>query len=249
MQRCNMIKGLIHSLESFGAADGPGVRFVVFLQGCHMRCQFCHNPDTWASTNTSAMEMTADEVLTKALRYESYWGAEGGITVSGGEPLLQTAFVAELFEKAKSRGVSTVLDTAGQPFSKHEPFLSAFEAVMQNCDLVMLDIKHINDNAHKKLTGHSNRSILDMAQYLSDHHKKMWIRHVLIPTVNDSERDLTALADFIKKLHTVEKVEILPYHTLGKFKWQNLGIAYPLENTPTPTAEQIQKAQQLLRNF
>lgn len=245
-RRCKTMKGIIHSLESFGAADGPGVRFVIFLQGCPMRCQFCHNPDTWRLKDASSLEMTAEEVLDKAVRYESYWGTEGGITVSGGEPLLQTDFVAELFEKAKSKGISTVLDTSGNPFTREEPFFSLFNRLMLYTDLVMLDIKHIDDNAHKKLTGHSNQNILDMAQYLSETGKKMWIRHVLVPTVNDSEEYLTRLAAFIKTLKTVEKTEVLPYHTLGKFKWQNLGIAYPLEGIPTPTREQIIHAEKIL---
>lgn len=237
--------GKIHSLESFGAADGPGVRFVIFLQGCNMRCKFCHNPDTWAKDD-GYTEMTADEVLKKAMRYKSYWGDCGGITVSGGEPLLQADFVAELFKKAKQQGISTALDTSGQPFTTEEPFFSEFNSLIGNTDLVLLDIKHIDAEEHKKLTGFDNGNILRMAQYLSEIGKKMWIRHVLVPGINSDDKYLHRLAEFIKTLKTVEKTEILPYHTLGKFKWDNLGISYPLEGIPTPTKEQIHRAEEIL---
>ena len=173
------IKGRIHSVESFGSADGPGVRYIVFLKGCNMRCQYCHNPDTWAKDGGELM--TPEEVLKKALRYKTYWKEKGGITVSGGEALLQIDFVTELFRLAKEKGVNTCLDTSGNPFSLEEPFKSKFDELMKYTDLFMLDIKHMDDAAHRKLTEQTNQNILEMAAYLSDHGKAMWIRHVLVP--------------------------------------------------------------------
>lgn len=220
------MKGYIHSLESFGSVDGPGVRYLIFFSGCAMRCQFCHNPDTWDMKTGTIY--TADELLDKAERFRSYWGKEGGITVSGGEPLLQMEFLTELFRKAKERGIHTTLDTSGNPFTKEEPFFGKFRELMKYTDLVMLDIKHIDDEQHKILTGHTNRNILELAQYLSDTGKKMWIRHVLVPKRSDYDEYLTRLADFIGTLKTVEKVEVLPYHTLGAYKWKELGYEYQI---------------------
>ena len=238
------IKGRIHSVESFGSADGPGVRYIVFLKGCNMRCQYCHNPDTWAKDGGELM--TPEEVLKKALRYKTYWKEKGGITVSGGEALLQIDFVTELFRLAKEKGVNTCLDTSGNPFSLEEPFKSKFDELMKYTDLFMLDIKHMDDAAHRKLTGQTNQNILEMAAYLSDHDKAMWIRHVLVPGLTDDEDGLRRTADFIRSLNTVQRVEVLPYHTLGLFKWQKLGIPYPLPDAVPPTAEQVKRAEELL---
>ena len=185
------IKGRIHSVESFGSADGPGVRYIVFLKGCNMRCQYCHNPDTWAKDGGELM--TPEEVLKKALRYKTYWKEKGGITVSGGEALLQIDFVTELFRLAKEKGVNTCLDTSGNPFSLEEPFKSKFDELMKYTDLFMLDIKHMDDAAHRKLTGQTNQNILEMAAYLSDHGKAMWIRHVLVPGITTEEDELHRL--------------------------------------------------------
>ena len=221
------IKGRIHSVESFGSADGPGVRYIVFLKGCNMRCQYCHNPDTWAKDGGELM--TPEEVLKKALRYKTYWKEKGGITVSGGEALLQIDFVTELFRLAKEKGVNTCLDTSGNPFSLEEPFKSKFDELMKYTDLFMLDIKHMDDAAHRKLTGQTNQNILEMAAYLSDHGKAMWIRHVLVPGITTDEDELHRLRSFLDTLKTVERVEVLPYHTLGVFKWKELGIPYQLQ--------------------
>ena len=198
--------GHIHSTESFGAADGPGVRFIVFVRGCHMRCAYCHNPDTWEIGGGE--EITASSLIKKALRYKSYWGTEGGITVSGGEPLLQIEFVTALFKLAKENGIHTTLDTAGNPFTREEPFFGKFNELMKYTDLVMLDIKEINPQRHKELTGFDNSNILDMARYLSDIQKPMWIRHVLVPETTDFDEDLDKLGAFIKTLSNVERTEI-----------------------------------------
>ncbi len=240
-----MTKGYIHSLESFGSVDGPGVRYVIFLSGCAMRCQFCHNPDTW--NMQAGTPYTADELLEKALRYRSYWGSKGGITVSGGEPLLQIDFLLELFTKAKEKGVHTTLDTCGNPFTREEPFFSKFEKLMEVTDLVMLDIKHMDEEQHVLLTGQKNDNILDMAKYLSDTGKSMWIRHVLVPERSDRDDYLWKLHDFIEKLNHVERVEVLPYHTLGVYKWKELGIPYELEGIEPPTQERIQIANEILK--
>lgn len=240
-----MTKGYIHSLESFGSVDGPGVRYVIFLSGCAMRCQFCHNPDTW--NIQAGTPYTADELLEKALRYRSYWGSKGGITVSGGEPLLQIDFLLELFTKAKEKGVHTTLDTCGNPFTREEPFFSKFEKLMEVTDLVMLDIKHMDEEQHVLLTGQKNDNILDMAKYLSDTGKSMWIRHVLVPERSDRDDYLWKLHDFIEKLDHVERVEVLPYHTLGVYKWKELGIPYGLEGIEPPTQERIQNANEILK--
>ena len=232
--------GHIHSTESFGAADGPGVRFIVFMQGCHMRCRYCHNPDTWKMGGGD--EVTADEILKRALRFKPYWGKDGGITISGGEPLLHIDFVIELFKKAKELGINTCIDTAGNPFTKEDPFFSKFEELMKYTDLLLLDLKEINPTRHKDLTGFDNSNIIEMAKYLSEINKPVWIRHVLVPEHSDFDEDLDALGDFIDTLSNVDRVEILPYHTLGKFKWENLGIPYTLESISPPSAERIENA-------
>lgn len=237
-------KGYVHSLESFGSVDGPGVRYIIFLSGCAMRCQFCHNPDTWDMSKGTLY--TADELLNKAIKYRAYWGSKGGITVSGGEPLLQIDFLTELLKKAKEKGIHTTIDTSGNPFTKEEPFFSKFQELMKYTDLVMLDIKEIDPERHLVLTGQKNDNILELASYLSEINKPMWIRHVLVPERTDYDEDLKKLDEFISTLKSVEKVEILPYHTLGVFKWEELGIPYPLEGVPTPTDERVKNAQKLL---
>ena len=238
------VLGNIHSVESFGSADGPGVRYIVFLKGCAMRCKYCHNPDTWAGQGEDWQ--TPEEVLNKALRYKNYWKKNGGITVSGGEALLQIDFVTELFRLAKEKGVNTCLDTSGNPFTRQEPFFGKFRKLMEVTDLFMLDIKHMDPAGHRKLTACDNANILDMARFLSDSGKAMWIRHVLVPGITDDEEQLTSLRKFIDTLKTVERVEILPYHTLGVFKWKELGIPYQLEGVEPPTEEQVKRAKELL---
>ena len=244
MEYTQEIKGKIHSVESFGSVDGPGVRYIVFLQGCHMRCKYCHNPETWAMEGGE--ELTAKEVFDKAYRYRNYWKKNGGITVSGGEALLQIDFVIELFKLAKEKGVHTTLDTSGNPFTREEPFFSKFNELMKVTDLFMLDIKQIDDEKHKKLTGWTNSNILDLAQYLSDNQKARWIRHVLVPGITTDDADLEKLRHFVGSLKMVERVEILPYHTLGVFKWENLGIPYELGDVMPPTKEEIAHAEEIL---
>lgn len=238
------IKGRIHSVESFGSVDGPGVRYIFFLQGCHMRCKYCHNPETWSMTGGELL--TPQEAFDKAYRYHNYWKDKGGITVSGGEALIQIDFVTELFKIAKKNGVHTTLDTSGNPFTMEEPFISKFNELMEVTDLFLLDIKHIDDEKHKELTGWTNSNIIQLAKYLSDNNKDMWIRHVLVPTITDDEESLKKLSAFVKTLKTVKRFEVLPYHTLGVFKYENLGVEYALKDILPPTREEIQRANDIL---
>lgn len=236
--------GFVHSTESFGAVDGPGIKFIIFLKGCHMRCRYCHNVDTWSSDGAELR--TADSLLDQAERYRSYWGKRGGITVSGGEPLLQMDFMLELFSQAKRRGIHTVIDTAGQPFSREEPFFSRFVRLMEMTDLVLLDLKEMDSVKHRELTGWGNENIIDLAGFLSELGKPVWIRHVLVPGVTDFDEDLYKLRQFIDTLSNVEKVEVLPYHSMGEPKWEKLGIPYTLSGTEPPTEERVANARRIL---
>ena len=254
-----MTKGYINSIETFGAVDGPGVRFVVFMQGCAMRCKYCHNPETWKVAGPAASQggqglsgnevtvRTPEDVFMQACRYRSYWKNGGGITVSGGEALLQIDFVTELFMLCHEKGIHTALDTSGNPFTRSEPFFSKFRKLMAVTDLFILDIKQINGKKHKQLTGWDNKNILDMARYLSDNGKDMWIRHVLVPGITTDEEDLKELREFLDTLQTVRRVEVLPYHTMGITKYEKLGIPYPLLSVAPPTEEEIQKAEHILK--
>lgn len=237
------ITGNIHKIESFGLVDGPGVRTVIFLKGCAMRCRYCHNPDTWSGTGD---RRTATGVFSQVRRFRPYWKNNGGITVSGGEPLLQLPFVTELFSLAKKEGIDTAVDTAGQPFNNSPEWLKAFEKLASMTDLFILDLKLMDRELHRQLTGVTNENILEMAMWLSAHDKKMWIRHVLVPGLTDDENDLKEISDFIRSLKTVERVEILPYHSLGIPKWKELGLEYTLEDVCAPTQEQIRRAQDIL---
>ena len=237
-------KAYVHSIESFGSVDGPGIRFIIFLSGCKMRCRYCHNPDTW--TMKSDDMRSADELLQQALRFRAYWGKEGGITVSGGEALLQIDFMLELFEKAKALGINTCLDTAAQPFTREEPFFSKFTKLMSLTDLVLLDLKHIDNQEHKKLTGWENTNVLDCARYLSQIQTPVWIRHVLVPNITDNDTYLHDLRDFIKTLHNVKRIEVLPYHSMGAYKWQKLGLNYTLDHVDSPTRERVENAEKIL---
>ena len=234
--------GKIHSFESFGAADGPGVRFIVFLHGCPLRCVYCHNPDTWANEKP-AMEFSPEEVLKRALRYRDYWGEKGGITLSGGEPLLQAEFAAELFELAHAEGVTTCLDTSGGSFKRGD---AAIERLIAATDTVLLDIKAFDPLLHREVTGADNSQILDFARYLSEKGVSTWIRRVIVPGLTDGEDDLRKTGEFIKTLKNVERVEILPYHDFGIEKWRNLGLKYPLVGVPCADDALVQRARAII---
>ena len=209
-----------------------------------MRCQFCHNPDTWDMQKGTLY--TAKELIDRAWRYRNYWGKDGGITISGGEPLLQIDFLTEIFTLAKEKGIHTTLYTSGNPFTREEPFYSKWKKLMEVTDLVMLDIKHIDEKVHQTLTGQTGENIKEMAREMSDMGQPMWIRHVLIPGDNSQDKYLIEMREFIQTLKTVERVEILPYHTLGVFKWEQLGIDYPLKGVNPPTQEEVKHAEELL---
>lgn len=239
-----MTTAFVHSFETFGSVDGPGIRFVVFLQGCKMRCLYCHNPDTWKQQ--VGEEHTAEDIIKRALRYRTYWGDDGGVTCSGGEPLLQIDFLIEFFKALKAEGIHTTIDTAAGPFTREEPFFSKFKELMQYTDLVMLDIKHIDNDKHIELTHVPNTNILDCARYLDEIGKDVWIRHVLVPKYTDVVSELTKLNDFIQTLHNVRRVEVLPYHSFGAYKWQELGIPYKLTDVEAPSPESIAQAKEIL---
>lgn len=241
------VKGRIHSTENFGTVDGPGVRFVIFMQGCPMRCKFCHNPDTWDLTKGE--EKTAEELLDEAKRFRSYWGEDGGITVSGGEALLQIDFLTELFRLAKKEGIHTTLDTCGQPFMETKEYLEKFDTLLEYTDLILLDIKHIDAAEHRELTKHDNANILALARYLDKKKKPIWLRHVLVPGITDKNEYLHELGAFIGTLSNIQKLEVLPYHTMGTYKWENLGIPYPLEGVETPTPERVEQAKKILTSY
>lgn len=246
------VKGNINSIETFGGADGPAIRYVIFLQGCPMRCKYCHNPETWPIHSNESYLATAQEVFDKAYRYSPYWKNGGGITVSGGEALLQMDFVTELFKNAKSKDVSTVLDTSGCLFNEEKSWLNNFDTLLSFTDLVLLDIKHIDENKHIYLTGHTNKNILNCGRYLAKKGVHMWIRHVLVPGQTDDIEDLKKLRSYIDELRNInkdviERVEILPYHDLARVKYQKLGIPYPFESVDVPSKEQISIAENILK--
>lgn len=238
------MKGYIHQLESFGSVDGPGVRFIIFFAGCPLRCKYCHNPDTWDMMK--GKQYTADELLDEAITCREYWGTKGGITVSGGEPLAQIDFLLELFTKAKERGINTCIDTAGGPFTREGEWFEKFKRLMDVTDVLLMDIKHINEEEHIKLTGHTGKNIIEMFRYLDEINKPVWIRHVLVPGITDNDEYLIQTRDFIRTLGNVQRVEVLPYHGLGAMKYKDLGIDYVLKDTNSPTAERVQNAREIL---
>ena len=230
----------IHSIESFGTVDGPGIRFVIFTQGCHLRCKYCHNRDTWNLKRGKIK--TIDELISRILKYKNYFmPAHGGITITGGEPLLQSKALITLFKRLKELNIHTAIDTSGM-FN----ITKDIEELISLTDLFLLDIKHIDPIKCKNLVGASNEKELEFAKYLSKHNKKMWIRQVLVPGLTDQEEDLIKLRDFIKSLKTVEKVEILPYHNLGEYKWNDLGFEYELSGLRTADSNDVKRAKEIL---
>ena len=229
----------VHSIESFGTVDGPGIRFVLFLQGCHLQCKYCHNRDTWDMNGGEYKSL--DDIFEKIIRYKNYIYKNGGVTVTGGEPLLQTKFLIELFKKLKKEKIHTCIDTSGMVSITND-----IKELLSLTDLVLLDIKHIDDKKCKELVGRSNKFELEFAKYLSDNNIKMWIRQVLVPGLTDDEEDLLKLKDFISSLNTVKKIEILPYHDMGKYKWKKLDLKYDLEDIRPATDSDIKRAKNIL---
>lgn len=231
--------GRIHSFDTFGTVDGPGIRFILFMQGCAMRCLYCHNPDTWNAAEGKVM--TVEEVLAEIEPYIPYYERSGGgLTVSGGEPTLQAPFVTELFKAVKERwNLHTTLDSCG--FCGTSP---AIEELMRYTDLVMLDLKEMDAARHEKLTNQSYDRTHQFARYLAKINKALWIRFVLVPGLTDSIDTLTQLGAFIEReLPNTQKVEILPYHRMGVYKWEQLGLEYTLKEVCEGTAEDVERAE------
>lgn len=230
----------VHSIETFGTVDGPGIRFVLFLQGCYLQCKYCHNRDTWDLKGGEPKSL--DDILEKIKRYKNYMMLSGGgVTVTGGEPFLQVKFLIELFKKLKEEGIHTCIDTSGIVAITDD-----VKELLKYTDLVLLDIKHIDDEKCKKLVGVSNKRELEFAQYLSENNIKIWIRQVLVPGYTDDEEDLKRLKKFIKSLKTVENVQILPYHSMGKFKWEKLGNKYELEDVRDANQNDVDRVKMIL---
>lgn len=231
----------LHSIETLGTVDGPGIRFIIFLQGCPLKCKYCHNRDTWEIKNTGT-KTSIDDLIKKILKSKPFIEASnGGVTVSGGEPLLQAKFVTELFKKLHELNIHTCLDTAGSL-----PITPDIKELLDNTDLVLLDIKHIDNEKCIELTGKSNENTLNFAKYLNEQKIPMWIRQVLIPTITDNQEDLIKLKYFLNSLTNIQKIEFLPYHNLGKHKWIDLGLSYPLEGIRTATSDDVQRAYKIL---
>ena len=229
----------VHSIESFGTVDGPGIRFVLFLQGCNLKCKYCHNRDTWDIKGGNYASL--DDIFNKIMRYKNYIYPNGGVTITGGEPLLQVNFLIELFSKLKKEGIHTCIDTSGMVSLSDD-----IKKLLSLTNLVLLDIKHIDSEKCKDLVGFSNKLELAFAKYLNDNNIPVWIRQVLIPGYTDDEKDLIKLRNFLSTLNNVKKVEILPYHNLGKHKWTKLGYKYELDGVKQATNKDIQRAKKIL---
>ena len=237
---CENVVGRIHSFESLGAVDGPGIRFVIFMQGCNLKCKYCQNRDTWDINGGNSY--TVKEVIEKLMRYKNYMiASNGGVTLSGGEPLLQQDFVIALFQELKKQNISTCIDTSGM-----FEITDKIKQIVDLTDVFLLDIKAINDETCKYLTGFSNKRELEFARYLNEKNKRIWIRQVLIPGITDKKDDLLKLKEFLNSIK-VEKFEFLPYHDLGKYKWEKLGIPYELEDVRTANSEDVKEAEKILK--
>ena len=237
-----MVKGRVHSIETFGTVDGPGIRFILFMQGCPLRCKYCHNRDTWDVKGGT--EYTADEIIEQVNKYSSYMKfSGGGLTVSGGEATLQPEFLKELFKKAKENEIHTCLDTSG--FVN----IDVIDPILDYTDLVLLDLKHMVPEKCKDLVGVSIEKTLELAKHLSDRNIPVWIRHVLVPGVTDDRENLELMGKFISTLKNVDRVELLPYHTLGVHKWENMGLDYELKDVPDGTKEDVERASKILAEF
>lgn len=236
-----MVVGRIHSIETCGTVDGPGIRYVIFMQGCPLRCAYCHNPDTWDINKGKTL--TVDEIVEDIKRYIPYIkSSNGGVTVTGGEPLLQIEFVAELFKELKKIGIHTAIDTSGYVD------IEDVKELIEYTDLFLLDIKHIDDIEHKKLTGVTNQKTLKLSKYLSDRGIPVWIRHVIVSGITDDLEEVKALAEFISTLKNIKKVEILPYHKMGEYKYEALNMPYRLKGIKIPDKAIIDKIKQIFRD-
>ncbi|MGF6907550.1 pyruvate formate-lyase-activating protein [Fusobacterium sp. PH5-44] len=236
------ISGKIHSYESFGTVDGPGVRFVLFLQGCPLRCKYCHNPDTW-DMNKFKIKREPSEVFGMLKKYKNYFGKKGGVTITGGEPLVQSDFTLELLKLCKKGGIHTAIDTSGYILN------DKVKEMLEYVDLVLLDIKTLDEKLHKELTGVMLDPVLDFVKYLELINKNVWIRHVIVPEITDNDQLLEQIAAYVFKMKNMEKIELLPYHRLGEFKYKELGIKYPLEGTSELSKERLDNAISIFKKY
>ncbi|NLL04785.1 MAG: pyruvate formate lyase-activating protein [Clostridiaceae bacterium] len=234
------IMGYVHSVETFGTLDGPGIRYIVFLQGCPLRCKYCHNPDTWGCQKGKKMSST--DVFLDILKYKNYIKT-GGVTVSGGEPLLQSDFVAELLKLCRDNGIHTCIDTSGIiP-------VEACKNAINEADLLLMDIKHIDTEKCKEITGQGNENTLAMLEYCQEHNKDIWIRYVLVPGLTDDEEAIKRMAEYLSGFSVIKKIEILPFHKMGEFKWEQLGLQYALGSTREPTKDSINRVRNIFERY
>ncbi|MFV0255177.1 MAG: pyruvate formate-lyase-activating protein [Erysipelotrichaceae bacterium] len=235
-----MLKGYIHSIETFGAVDGPGIRYVIFTQGCPLRCKYCHNPDTW-QTNANK-QLSVKEITDDIIKYRNFIKS-GGVTITGGEPLLQIDFIDEIVSFCNENNIHVAIDTSGIiP-------LEVCASVIDKADLILLDIKHIDPSKCQALTGQTNKNALALLEYCEKTGKKVWIRQVIVPKISDDLADLEKLAKYLSRFTVIEKVEILPFHKMGEFKWDTLGYKYELSDTPTPSSELISEIKKLFKSY
>ena len=235
------MQGYIHSFETFGTKDGPGIRFVFFMQGCPLRCLYCHNPDTWG-INDKKYELAPEDVFNEISKVKPFI-RNGGVTISGGEPLLQTEFIYELFQLCKNEGIHTAIDTSGYILN------DKVKNVLKNMDLVLLDIKHINPDKYKELTSRPLEPTFKFMEYLSDINKPVWLRYVLVPGFTNDMDDLHSWAKYASQFNNVERVDILPFHQMGLHKWEQIGADYKLKDVKTPTNEEVKEAHEIFRSY
>ncbi|MGL5964905.1 MAG: pyruvate formate-lyase-activating protein [Fusobacteriaceae bacterium] len=233
--------GRIHSKESFGTVDGPGIRYVLFLQGCPLRCKFCHNPDTW-EFGSGKFQETPEDTVKEILKYKNFFRNGGGLTITGGDPLMQPEYIREVYKLCKENGIHTALDTSGCLFNEKA------KEVLEYVDLVLLDIKSIDADVYRDLAKFEQKPTLEFAQYLKEKNIKTWIRHVIVPGITDNDENLSRLADYIKTMPNVELVELLPYHTLGEFKYDEMGLEYPLKGVDALSKERLENAREIFKS-
>lgn len=237
-----MIKGLINSIETLGTLDGPGIRFVVFFQGCKLRCLYCHNPETWNINSKDAVEISPYELIEKVEKYKNYFGEDGGVTFSGGEPLLQPEFLVECLRLCKEKNIHTCLDTAGFGFGN-------YEEILKYTDLVILDIKAVESNEYSKITGQKMSKFFEFLEVAQTMNKKLWLRQVIVPNINDDKIHIEKLKQFASTIKNVERIELLPYKTIGVQKYKTLNIPYRLENVPELSQEKLNELNSYLNNY
>lgn len=238
-----MATGYIHSIETFGSVDGPGIRYIIFTSGCRLRCQYCHNPDTWKMED--GKQQTSDELVKDIIRYKAYMlGTGGGVTISGGEPLLQPEFIKDLIIKLHAEGLTVAIDTCGFPdINKPE-----IQEIVNLADLILLDIKSFIPGTYKKITKQELQPTLNFAEYLAKTNKRTWLRFVYVPGLSDAPENIEGLAKYISPMKNIELVEVLPFHKFGEHKWEAMGLPYQLSNTPEPTKEQTESVREIFRS-